>query len=49
VFSRRNQPSPPAVGAPAPPLELPSLDGERFSLRDLADRPVFVSFLRHAG
>lgn len=40
---------PPAVGDPAPALELPTLDGAPFRLGDLAGRPVLVSFLRHAG
>ena len=42
-------PSPPRPGDPAPDLTLPDLDGEVTSLRDLAGRPVLVSFLRHAG
>ncbi|HET8605463.1 MAG TPA: redoxin domain-containing protein [Gaiellaceae bacterium] len=41
--------SAPQVGAPAPALELPDLDGERVSLADLRGQPVLVSFLRHAG
>ena len=36
-------------GQPAPPLELPTLDGGRFDLADLRALPVLVSFLRHAG
>lgn len=39
----------PQVGRPAPPLELPDLDGALTALRDLQGRPVLVSFLRHAG
>ncbi len=35
--------------AAAPPLELPLLDGGTASLADHRDRPVLVSFLRHAG
>ena len=37
------------VGALAPPLDLPMLDGGRFSLRGERGHPVLVSFLRHAG
>jgi peroxiredoxin len=40
---------PPQVGQPAPELVLPDLDGTVTALRDLRDRPVLVSFLRHAG
>jgi len=40
---------PPAVGTPAPPLTLPTLDGRRVSLAEFAPGPVLVSFLRHAG
>lgn len=40
---------PPRVGEPAPPLELPTLDGGSLRLEDLRGRPVLVSFLRHAG
>ena len=39
----------PVVGEPAPPLALPTLDGEPVDLRGLRGRPVLVSFLRHAG
>lgn len=39
----------PAVGQPAPRLELADLDGTVTALRDLRGRPVLVSFLRHAG
>lgn len=39
----------PDVGAPAPDLELPTIDGGITALRDLQGRPVLVSFLRHAG
>jgi peroxiredoxin len=48
----RSHPPMPATlspGDPAPPLELPDLDGTLTSLRDLQGRPVLVSFLRHAG
>lgn len=38
----------PAVGAPAPDIDLPTLDGGRVRLAD-HDGPVLVSFLRHAG
>jgi len=41
--------SPPNPGDPAPPIDLPTLDGERFRLADRAGRPVVISFLRHAG
>jgi hypothetical protein len=41
--------SAPVVGEPAPPLALPTLDGEPFDLRGLRGRPVLVVFLRHAG
>lgn len=37
------------VGALAPPLDLPLLDGGRLSLREERGHPVLVSFLRHAG
>ena len=37
------------VGVPAPPLDLPMLDGGRFDLREERGHPVLVSFLRHAG
>ncbi|HLG08754.1 MAG TPA: hypothetical protein VI409_08830 [Gaiellaceae bacterium] len=37
------------VGALAPPLDLPTIDGGRFSLREERGHPVLVSFLRHAG
>lgn len=40
---------PPTIGAPAPPLRLPQLDGRDVALDELAGRPVLVSFLRHAG
>jgi len=40
---------PPRVGDPAPPLDLPSLDGGRVELPRSPGRPVIVSFLRHAG
>ncbi len=42
-------PSPLQVGQPAPPLELPTLDGGLLRLADLRGRAVLVSFLRHAG
>ncbi|MDE3026417.1 MAG: redoxin domain-containing protein [Acidobacteriota bacterium] len=41
--------SPPPVGAPAPPLDLPDLDGQHVRLEDLRGRPVLLSFLRHGG
>jgi len=41
--------SAPLVGEPAPPLALPTLDGEWFDLGGLRGRAVLVSFLRHAG
>ncbi|HEU0246644.1 MAG TPA: hypothetical protein VFR38_06110 [Gaiellaceae bacterium] len=37
------------VGVPAPPLDLPMLDGGWFNLREERGHPVLVSFLRHAG
>jgi len=39
----------PAVGEPAPPLELPDLDGRPRRLADHLGQPVLVVFLRHAG
>jgi len=41
--------TPPAVGNTAPPLSLPTLGGGRYRLEDHRERPVLVSFLRHAG
>lgn len=41
--------TPPQIGDPAPPIDLPSLDGQRFQLADREGRAVVVSFLRHAG
>ena len=41
--------TPPRVGDPAPPIDLPALDGQRFQLADREGRAVVVSFLRHAG
>ena len=43
------KPRPPRVGDPAPPLELPLLDGGTFDLADHRSRPFLVVFLRHAG
>lgn len=40
---------PPEVAEPAPPLDLPTLDGAVWNLADLRGRRVLVSFLRHAG
>ncbi|MEX2465437.1 MAG: hypothetical protein WD995_00920 [Gemmatimonadota bacterium] len=40
---------PPAVGDVAPELDLPALGGGRARLPERLDRPVIVSFLRHAG
>jgi peroxiredoxin len=37
------------VGALAPPLDLSTIDGGPFSLREERGHPVLVSFLRHAG
>ena len=34
----------PLYGKPAPPLDLPTLDGERVRLSDLRGRPVLVNF-----
>jgi peroxiredoxin len=39
----------PAVGDPAPPLSLPTIDGDVFDLATAPAQPVLVSFLRHAG
>lgn len=41
--------SAPAVGEPAPPLDLPTIGGGRLRLEELRGRPVLLSFLRHAG
>jgi hypothetical protein len=41
--------TPSLAGAPAPPLALPTLDGECFDLAALDAAPVLVTFLRHAG
>jgi peroxiredoxin len=41
--------STPVPGEPAPPLALPTLDGEPFDLRWLRGQSVLVTFLRHAG
>ena len=46
---RNSQVDPPQVGAPAPELALPTIDGGNARLADLRDRPVLVVFLRHAG
>ena len=49
---RRRERPPASVlrpGDPAPPLELPALDGAVVRLEDLRGAPVLVSFLRHAG
>jgi peroxiredoxin len=37
------------VGVFAPPLDLPTIGGGRFDLRDERGHPMLVSFLRHAG
>ena len=41
--------TPETVGAPAPPLELPTADGQRRSLADFSGRPVVISFLGPAN
>jgi peroxiredoxin len=41
--------SPPQVGQPAPPLELPTLTDDRVELAGLRGGLALVSFLRHAG
>lgn len=41
--------TPPDVGQDAPPLSLPTLDGQHVDLGALRGGPVLVSFLRHAG
>jgi len=33
----------------APPLSLPTIGGGHYRLEDHRERPVLVSFLRHAG
>lgn len=40
---------PPSLGDPAPTLDLPTLQGDRFRLAARPERPLIVSFLRHAG
>lgn len=49
VATRSHRTTPPAVGDTAPPLSLPTLDGGHYRLEDHRERPVLVSFLRHAG
>ena len=39
----------PALGSPAPELDLPTLDGGRLRLEDLRGRPLLLTFMRHAG
>jgi len=39
----------PRTGEPAPPFDLPTLDGGRVRLTDEPGRPLILSFLRHAG
>ncbi|CAN5438158.1 hypothetical protein BH23ACT9_BH23ACT9_34770 [soil metagenome] len=39
----------PKAGDPAPALDLPDLDGQRWCLADQRGAGVIVSFLRHAG
>jgi peroxiredoxin len=40
---------PPKTGDTAPPLRLPTIDGQSFDLAAIRGRHVLVSFLRHAG
>ncbi|MGI8902640.1 MAG: hypothetical protein ACR2IP_03055 [Solirubrobacteraceae bacterium] len=40
---------PPALGAPAPPVALPTLAGGGLRLEDERGHPVMLTFLRHAG
>ena len=42
-------PREPTVGAPAPPLDLPLLDGGGIGLEGLRGQTVLLTFLRHAG
>jgi peroxiredoxin len=42
-------PNPPRPGDPAPPIDLRTIQGERFQLADREGRAVVVTFLRHAG
>jgi peroxiredoxin len=37
------------VGTVAPPLDLPTAEGERFQLDGLRGKPVLISFLSHAA
>ncbi len=37
------------VGIPAPPFQLPDLNGEPISLGEFRGRPVLLTFLRHIG
>ncbi len=43
------RPAPPQSGHAAPPLRLPTIDGQSFDLAEIRGRHVLVSFLRHAG
>ncbi|MDX1657996.1 MAG: hypothetical protein R3343_04180 [Nitriliruptorales bacterium] len=42
-------PDAPRAGDTAPSLSGPTLSGAGFELSDHRERPVIVSFLRHAG
>lgn len=41
--------APPHAGDAAPPLNLPTIDGQSFDLAANRGQHVLVSFLRHAG
>ncbi len=49
MAARPHPTTPPAVGDTAPPLSLATIDGGHYRLEDHRERPVLVSFLRHAG
>ena len=49
MTARSRHSTPPALGALAPPLSLPTIEGGEYRLEDHRERPVLVSFLRHAG
>lgn len=48
-LGRGRPPAAPAIGEPAPPLALPTLDGGEASLEELRGTATLVLFLRHAG
>jgi len=49
VTARSHPTAPPALGDMAPLLSLPTIEGGEYRLEDHRERPVLVSFLRHAG